>query len=151
MSQNEIISIRPIGYVKTEAKGKEVRDKNRTSKIIIFSDYIDALEGIDGFSHIIVLFWLDRISTKQKILKVHPRGKIDLPLLGVFATRSMFRPNPIGLTVVELIKRENDTLLVRGLDAFNFTPVLDLKPFDFWDRDKKLTVPNWWMDLEKKG
>lgn len=150
MSQNEIISIKPIGYVKTEAKGKEVRDKNRTSKIIIFRDYIDALEGIEGFSHIVVLFWLDRISTKQKILKVHPRGKIDLPLLGVFATRSMFRPNPIGLTVVELIKKENDTLLVRGLDAFNFTPVLDLKPFDFWDSDKKLTVPNWWMDLEKR-
>ena len=151
MPQNNIISIKPIGYVKTEAIGKEVRDKNRTSQIIIFNDYIDALKGIEEFSHIIVLFWLDKISTKEIKLKVHPRGRRDLPLLGVFATRSMFRPNPIGLTIVDLIKIENDTLLVRGLDAFNLTPVLDIKPFDFWDRDKKITVPKWWHNLEKNG
>ena len=148
MPQNKIISIKPIGYVKTEAIGKEVRDKNRTSQVIIFDDYIDALEGIEGFSHIIVLFWLDRISIKQTRLKVHPRGRRDLPLLGVFATRSMFRPNPIGLTIVELVKKENKALLVRGLDAFNLTPVLDLKPFYFWDQDK-LTVPEWWHNLER--
>jgi tRNA (Thr-GGU) A37 N-methylase len=60
----------------------------------------------------------------------------------------MFRPNPIGLTIVELIKIENNALLVRGLDAFNLTPVLDIKPFYFWDSDK-LTVPKWWHNLEK--
>jgi tRNA-Thr(GGU) m(6)t(6)A37 methyltransferase TsaA len=149
MFQNKNISITPIGYVKTVAIGKEVRDKNRLSKIIVFDDYVEALKGIKGFSHLIVLFWLDKISPKEIRLKVHPRGRRDLPLLGVFATRSMFRPNPIGLTIVELVDIEHNILVVKGLDAFNLTPVLDIKPFDFWDRDKKLIVPEWWYNLDK--
>ena len=138
---NNDYSVKSIGYVKTKAVGKEVRDKNRLSKIIIFDDYIAALEGIEDFSHIIVLFWLDRIKSKKSLLKVHPRGRKELPLLGVFATRSMFRPNPIGLTIVELIKAEPNTLLVRGLDAFDLTPVLDIKPYDFWDISQELKLP----------
>lgn len=149
MFQSENFSIKPIGYVRTKAKGSEVRDKNRLSQIIIFDDYIEAIEGIEEFSHIIVLFWLNKISSKELRLKVHPRGKKDLPLLGVFATRSMFRPNPIGMTIVELIKVEPKRLVVRGLDAFDLTPVLDLKPYDFWDVNKELKVPKWWKNLEK--
>lgn len=149
MFQSENFSIKPIGYVRTKAKGPEVRDKNRLSQIIVFDDYIEAIEGIEDFSHIIVLFWLNKISSKELRLKVHPRGKKDLPLLGVFATRSMFRPNPIGMTIVELIKVEPKRLVVRGLDAFDLTPVLDLKPYDFWDVNKELKVPKWWKNLEK--
>ena len=149
MFQSENFSIKPIGYVRTKAKGSEVRDKNRLSQIIVFDDYIEALKGIEEFSHIIVLFWLNKISSKELRLKVHPRGKKDLPLLGVFATRSMFRPNPIGMTIVELIKVEPKRLVVRGLDAFDLTPVLDLKPYDFWDVNKELKVPKWWKNLEK--
>lgn len=149
MIRNDTVSMKPIGYVKTAAIGKEVRDKNRLSKIIVFDDYVEALKGIKEFSHLIVLFWLDKISPKETRLKVHPRGRRNLPLLGVFATRSMFRPNPIGLTIVELVEKEANILLVKGLDAFNLTPVLDIKPFDFWDRDKKIIVPEWWYNLDK--
>ena len=70
-------------------------------------------------------------------------------MLGVFATRSMFRPNPIGLTIVELIKVEKNKLTVRGLDAFNLTPVIDIKPYDFWDANLEIQVPEWWKKLEK--
>jgi tRNA-Thr(GGU) m(6)t(6)A37 methyltransferase TsaA len=146
---NKRFSIKPIGYVRSKAKDSEVRDKNRLSQIIIFKEYIEALKGIEDFSHIIVLFWLDRISSREFRLRVYPRGRKDLPLLGVLATRSMFRPNPIGLTIVELVKVKQQMLVVRGLDAFNLTPVVDIKPYDFWDMNKELKVPKWWENLEK--
>ena len=66
-------------------------------------------------------------------MKVHPRGKIDAPLLGIFATRTPHRPNPVGLTLVELMKVERNVLTVRGLDAFDGTPIIDIKPYDYWD------------------
>jgi len=148
--QQEII-LKPIGFVKTIAIGDEVRDKTRTSQLVISKELTDALDGIDGFSHLFVLFWLHRTSTKQrKLLKVHPRRRKDLPLLGIFATRTMTRPNPVGLTLVELVKVEDNILTVRGLDAFNGTPVLDIKPFDSWDTAETAKVPEWWTKLKKE-
>jgi tRNA-Thr(GGU) m(6)t(6)A37 methyltransferase TsaA len=149
-SQAEIV-LKPIGVVRTAAVGDEVKDKNRISQIVIHSELAEALEGVDGFSHLIVLFWLHKILDEQrKTLKVHPRGRKDLPLLGVFATRAMYRPNPVGLTLVELVKVEGNVLTVRGLDAFDGTPVLDIKPFDQWDTAKDAKVPRWWTKLDKE-
>ena len=149
MFNNKMISVKAIGYVRSKARNSQVREKTMLSQIIIFNQYIKALEGIKDFSHIIVLFWLNKISSKDMRLKVHPRGRDDLPLLGIFATRSMFRPNPIGLTIVELIKVEKNKLTVRGLDAFDLTPVIDIKPYDFWDTKVEIKVPEWWKKLEK--
>jgi tRNA-Thr(GGU) m(6)t(6)A37 methyltransferase TsaA len=149
-SQAEIV-LKPIGVVRTNAVGDEVKDKSRLSRIIIYDEFAEALDGIGEFSHVFVLFWLHEISDEQrKILKVHPRGRKDLPLLGVFATRTMLRPNPIGLTLAELVKVEGNVLTVRGLDAFDGTPVLDVKPFDSWDKAKEARVPEWWTKLEKE-
>jgi tRNA-Thr(GGU) m(6)t(6)A37 methyltransferase TsaA len=151
MSSQTKIVLKPIGIVKTAAVGDEVKDKTRTSQIVLRSELADALNGIDGFSHLFVLFWLDEISDEQrKTLKVHPRSRKDLPLLGIFATRTMLRPNPIGLTLVELVKAEGNVLTVRGLDAFDGTPVLDVKPFDAWDTAKDARVPAWWIKLESE-
>ena len=148
--QSEIV-LKPIGVVKTAAVDNEVRDKTKISRIVIRNEIAEALEGVDGFSHMFVLFWLNQISNDQrKTLKVHPRGRKDLPLLGIFATRTMLRPNPVGLTLVELIKIEDNVLTVRGLDAFDGTPVLDLKPFDSWDTTKTAKVPEWQTKLEKE-
>ena len=83
-------------------------------------------------------------------MKVHPRGRRDLPLLGIFATRTMLRPNPVGLTLVELVKVEGNVLTVRGLDAFDGTPVLDIKPFDSWDTTENARVPKWWTKLKNE-
>ena len=149
-SQEEIV-LKPIGFVRTEAVGDEVKDKDRISQIVVNSELTEALEGIAEFSHLFVLFWLHEVTSEErKTLKVHPQGREDLPLLGVFATRTKLRPNPIGLTLVELMKVEDNVLTVRGLDAFNETPVLDLKPFDFWDMAKDAKVPRWWTKLEKE-
>jgi tRNA-Thr(GGU) m(6)t(6)A37 methyltransferase TsaA len=112
---------------------------------------VEALDGITGFSHLFVLFWLSQIPDEQRmIMKVYPRGRMDMPLLGVFATRTNLRPNPIGLTLVELLKVEGNTLTVRGLDAFDGTPILDIKPFDSWDTAKNARVPDWWIKLNEK-
>jgi len=151
MHHQEKITVKTIGVVKTENFDDENKDKTKTSQIIINSELTEALDGIAEFSHLFVLFWLNQVSNQQrKTLKVHPRGRKDMPLLGVFATRTMLRPNPIGLTLVELVKAEGNILTVRGLDAFNETPVLDIKPFDLWDTSRKVKVPQWWRQLEKE-
>jgi len=151
MTFQDKIFLHPIGRVKTESVGDEVKDKSRISQIIIRDELVEALEGVESFSHLFVLFWLNQISNRQRMtLKVHPRGRMDMPLLGVFATRTNIRPNPIGLTLVELLKVEGNTLTVRGLDAFDGTPVLDIKPFDSWDNVEKARVPDWWIKLNKE-
>lgn len=151
MPFQEKIVLNPIGYVKTEAVGDEVKDKSRTSQIVLRDNLVEALDGITGFSHLFVLFWLSQIPDEQRmIMKVHPRGRMDMPLLGVFTTRTNLRPNPIGLTLVELLKVEGNTLTVRGLDAFDGTPILDIKPFDSWDTAKNARVPDWWIKLNEK-
>jgi tRNA-Thr(GGU) m(6)t(6)A37 methyltransferase TsaA len=144
----EKIVLNPIGYVKTSAVGDEIKDKSRTSQIILQDELAEGLEGISGFSHLYVLFYLNQVSEEQrKTLKVHPRGRMDLPLTGVFATRTMMRPNPVGLTLVELVKVDGNVLTVRGLDAYDGTPVLDVKPYDSWDTTENARVPDWWKKL----
>lgn len=148
ISEQQIV-LKPIGYVKTDAVGNEVKDKSRMSKILLNSELVEALDGIEGFSHVFVIFWLNEVTNKPRALKFHPRGRTDLPLLGVFALRTNQRPNPIGLTLVELLKVEDNVLTVRGLDAYDRTPVLDLKPFDSWDKEENHRVPDWWIKLNQ--
>ncbi len=145
------IVLEPIGFVKTSAVGDEVKDKTAISTIILKPELVEALDGILGFSHLFVLFYLNQVTHEQRrTLKVHPRGRTDLPLTGVFAVRTMLRPNPIGLTLVELVKVEGKVLTVKGLDAYDGTPVLDLKPYDFWDMAENVRVPDWWKKLNEE-
>ena len=151
MSSQQEIVLKPIGFVQTKAADDEVRNKTHTSQLVLNKELTTALEDIKDFSHLFVLFWLDKTTTEQrKLLKVHPRRRKDLPLIGIFATRTMTRPNPIGLTLVELIKVEDNVLTVQGLDAFNGTPVIDIKPFDPWDNAENAKVPEWWTKLKKE-
>ncbi|MFQ5836494.1 MAG: tRNA (N6-threonylcarbamoyladenosine(37)-N6)-methyltransferase TrmO [Candidatus Bathyarchaeia archaeon] len=151
MSSTEKIELKPIGFVKTKAVGKEVRDRRNVSQIVLHEDLTEALDGIEDFSHLFVVFWMHEISKEERrTMKVHPRGRRDMPLLGVFATRTPYRPNPMGLTLVELLRVEGNVLTVRGLDAFDGTPILDIKPFDYWDTAEDARVPEWWMRLEKE-
>ncbi len=146
------IKMKPIGYVRRASKEEDVKDRSLISKIVIRKDLVEALEGIEDFSHVFVVFYMHKVSEKEKqTWKVHPRGRLDLPLLGVFATRTAFRPNPIGLTLVELLERKSNTLVVRGLDAFDGTPVIDLKPADSRDMAANVRVPQWLKLLEKES
>ena len=151
MSSFGKICLEPIGFVQTDAIGKEVREKNVVSNIVFREELTEALEGVEEFSHLFVLFWLHKIEGKErKIMKVRRRGRNDMPLLGVFATRTPQRPNPIGLTRVKLLRIEGNVVTVQGLDALDRTPVLDIKPFDIWDTTEDFKVPDWWMKLEKE-
>jgi len=143
--------LKPIGYVKRASKHEDVEDGSLVSRIVIDGKLTRALEGIEDFSHIFIVFYMHQVLKEEtRILKVHPRGRKDLPLLGVFATRTAFRPNPIGLTLVELLEQEGNVLTVRGLDAYDCTPVLDLKPFNHRDMAVDVKVPEWHSKLEEK-
>jgi len=151
LAPSRSIRLDSIGLVRTKAHFEELKHGDARSEIIIERKFSKALDGIDKFSHIFVLFWMHETRKfERKLLKVHPRHRLYIAQQGIFATRSRFRPNPIGLTVVELLKKVGNKLVVKGLDAYDGTPVLDLKPYDYWDRLDRIRVPGWWKKLEKE-
>ncbi len=150
LSPLEKIEMTPIGFVKRTLPLEDVKDKGIVSKIVLKKKFSEALDGVEKFSHIFVIFWLHKIlTTKNTVLKVHPRGKLELPLVGIFATRTPNRPNPIGLTLVELLKREENILWVKGLDAFDGTPILDIKPYGCLDVAANFRAPKWSKKFKK--
>ena len=122
----------PIGYVSSPFKerGDAPRQGRLTEEISIITlqpEYLPATLGLDEETYIHVLCWFDR--SDRTILQTHPAGDEANPLKGVFANRSPHRPNPISLTLAEVIRIEENRITVRGLEAFDGTPVLDIKPF----------------------
>ena len=145
------IKIRPIGIVKNAIKDLNNRDwENVISKVIVYPKYEPALDGIEESSHLHMLYYLHKLPKNERnLLKVHPMKRKELPLVGIFALRSTCRPNSIGLTLVKLISRKNNELVVKGLDAVNGSPIIDIKPLNpKMDCAKKFKVPNW---LEKNN
>lgn len=138
------MTLKPIGFVRNEIKQPATLDfKNIVSEIVIDSSLTEALDSLDEFSHIIVLYWMHR-SDRQPPLKIHPRGKAELPLVGLFATRSPNRPNPVGKATVRLLERRDNILRVEGLDAIDGTPVIDIKPYlPHNDSMDNVKVPPW--------
>jgi tRNA-Thr(GGU) m(6)t(6)A37 methyltransferase TsaA len=125
-----------------------------TSQILVSRQWAPALRGIEEFSHLIILFWLDRI-TESVTLHVRPQRRDDAPLVGLSACRTPVCPNPVGLWVVELVSCKDNMLMVRGLDAFNRSPVLDIKPYlPRGDCVTNARVPAWvrrlWGESEEK-
>ncbi len=147
------ILIRPIGHIKNNFDSSVPKGyEDKVSEIILLPEFSDALDGIENNSHIMVLFWLNEVDDESRsIKKLHPKGREDLPLVGVLATRSPRRPNPIGLRAVKLVKREGNILEVVGLDALNGSPVLDIKPYSIkQDKIDDATGPPWIKHMQKK-
>ncbi len=144
--QSDIV-LRPIGRVSNGLKEPPSprREWERTvSDIVINPELEEALEGIEEFSHIIVLFWLHRQVGVEVPLKQHARHHPGNPRRGLFALRSPIRPNPIGKTTVRLLRRRGNTLTVEGLDALDGSPVLDIKPYlPGYDAPPDATAPGW--------
>jgi tRNA-Thr(GGU) m(6)t(6)A37 methyltransferase TsaA len=138
------ISLKPIGWVHSEVKEPSRRGwEGIPSEIVLKEGLAQATEGLEEFSHIIVLYWMHRVPGGiSPPTKVHPRGRTDLPLVGLFATRAPYRPNPIGLSIVHLLERKGNVLKVEGLDAIDGTPVLDIKPY-FPQSSVEVSVPQW--------
>jgi tRNA-Thr(GGU) m(6)t(6)A37 methyltransferase TsaA len=138
------IQLKAIGIVRNEIKEPTHEDSgNIVSEIIIDNNLVEALDNLDEFSHIIVLYWIHR-SRRPSPMKVHPRGNKERALMGVFATRSPSRPNPIGKATVRLLERKENILKVRGLDAIDGSPVLDIKPYiPGYDSVDDARAPSW--------
>ncbi|KKT16231.1 MAG: tRNA (N6-threonylcarbamoyladenosine(37)-N6)-methyltransferase TrmO [Candidatus Nealsonbacteria bacterium RIFCSPHIGHO2_01_FULL_43_31] len=142
------ITIKPIGFVKNDIK--EPRFGNFTdevSEIIINNKFTKALTGIEKYSHVIVVYWMDKV--EDYVIQHRPQGNPEVPIVGIFACRCPQRPNPIGITTVKLIGRRENKLKVKGLDILNGTPILDIKPY--WPQYDKVVggkIPNWVNKLE---
>jgi tRNA-Thr(GGU) m(6)t(6)A37 methyltransferase TsaA len=99
-----------------------------TSKLVFRKVYIDGLYKLSHFRHIWVIFGFHK--NRETRMKIHPMHDPAKPLVGVFASRSPTRPNKVGLTLVELVSVRKNIVTVRGLDAFDGTPVFDIKPYE---------------------
>jgi len=165
--------VRPIGRVRNKIEPQERPPQNSplarkgqkwrnpaswgdvVSELVIHKRLAEGLDGIEGYSHILVYYWTGMKSetlpwSRRFRIKFHPAGREEFPLVGVFATRSPVRPNPICVTAVELLKRRDNVLRVKGLDTFNGTPIIDIKPYlPYYDSFPDAKIAEWVSDLGK--
>jgi tRNA (adenine37-N6)-methyltransferase len=148
LSENKMnkIKLEPIGYVSSSVN--ERMDENWgeiKSKIILNSKHTGALLGLENFSHAIIVSYLHQAHyKKEKHLQRRPRNLETMPKVGIFSQRAKDRPNPIGITAVEIITVGDDYLEIKGLDAINETPILDIKPYyPHYDKIDSPKVPEW--------
>ena len=119
-------------------------DPDVETALEILPRWVDALDGLEEYSHLIVVLWLDRARRARQGQRLRPEGRADMPEVGAFATRTPRRPNPIGLSTPRLLRRDGATLWVSGIDAWPGTPILDIKgytPRD--DQHPDAVVPDW--------
>ncbi|MBN1785350.1 MAG: tRNA (N6-threonylcarbamoyladenosine(37)-N6)-methyltransferase TrmO [Candidatus Bathyarchaeota archaeon] len=162
VSSTDTIILKPIGVIRTDASDSQIKEENSEVEAVveIFPEFEEALEGLDGYSHLFILSYLHKLRPDQiGFLKVKPRRLTrrgfsleELPTVGVFALDSPTRPNPIGLTLVCLKQRDHRKLLVTGIDLFDGTPVIDIKAYQPDYDSRKYSMPEWYLKLmNKKG
>ena len=140
------MNIELIGVVKSPVK--DPIDEN-WAQVIAEIQLIDVLApgltGIEQFSHLVIVFFMHRYTFGPAAdLVRRPQERVDMPEVGIFAQRAKHRPNPIGITAVELIEVRGPVLVVKGLDAIDGTPVLDIKPYvPAFDSRPTAVVPSW--------
>lgn len=137
----------PVGHVRSARTEMSAGHWAKVeSRIELDPQYAKGLAGLSEFSHVLVVFHLDQIPAfdPAKQIARNPRGMEDLAPVGVFAQRTKFRPNPIGITAVELVSVDDKGITVRGLDALDGSPVLDIKPYiPGFDRKDDVRMPAW--------
>ena len=142
------INLKPIGFVKnSEKKPRFGSFANEISEIIVDEKFTDAFNGIEDYSHVIVVYWMDKI--KDYVITHRPQGNPEVPIIGIFACRCPPRPNPIGVTTVKLIERAGNRIKVKGLDILDGTPIIDIKPYwPVYDNVKDEKIPDWVNKLD---
>ena len=132
---------------KLKKQHKEI--ENTLSEILIFDPWLPLLKGIEEFSHILVLYWPHLIGPEgRKLEQVHPMGRKDILQQGIFATCSPARPNPILVSAVELVRREKNKLIVKGFEAVDQSPVIDIKPYSVnYLKKENLRFPEWMQKI----
>lgn len=141
----------PVGFVQNTRR--EIED-DRWGEVVSEIELApemedDALVGLEAFSHVEVVFAFHKVPAKRVVCgSRHPRGNTDWPRVGIFAQRGKSRPNRLGLTTAQIMRREGRTLVVSGLDAIDGTPVIDLKPVmrEFLPKGE-VKQPDWAAEL----
>lgn len=147
MDKNSLIELKPIGVAHSPYKTPEEtpcqgRGLIPISEIEIFSEYEEGLKDIEGFSHLIILYCFHQCETRS----LHFTMPQDRTPHGIFTTRLPNRPNPLGLSVVTLVKRKGNVLRVREMDVSDNTPILDIKPY-VPGIDERRDVKIGWLQL----
>ena len=121
-------------------------------ELVIDPRWEELLDGIEDFSHVLVLYWPHLIDPeRRKLRKVHPMGRKDLPLKGIFATCSPARPNPVLVSAVQLVARKKNILEVKGLEALDGSPIIDVKPYSkSYLQVDNLKVADWMEQIHKE-
>jgi len=130
MEEEHSLELKPIGIIHSLYESREEAphrgcEQDEICQIEVFKEFEEGLEDIEGFSHIILIYYFHKSRGYHLLVKT----PWDMKLHGLFSTRSPNRPCPLGLSVVELVAREKNTLKVKGLDAIDGTPLLDIKPY----------------------
>lgn len=153
MEEKHSLELRPIGVIHSPYRSREETpyqgcERDEICQIELFKEFEEGLKDIEGFSHIILIYWFHKSQGYHLLVKT----PWDTKLHGLFTTRSPNRPCPLGLCVVELVAREKNILKVRGLDAIDGTPLLDIKPY-IPAIDEKVRVEIGWLKgkLKKVG
>jgi len=140
MKDMHSLELKPIGIIHSPYKNTgeaphQGYKSEEISQIEVSREFEKGLKDIEGFSHIIIIYWFHESQGHHMLV----RTPWDNILHGLFTTRSPHRPCPLGLTVVELVAREKSLLKVKGLDAIDGTPLLDIKPYVL-SIDQKLPI-----------
>lgn len=136
-----------------DATMEHVREvRQAISEIVIDETLAGILDGIEEYSHLVVLYWAHKVSEEgRSLVRVHPMGRSEIPEVGIFSTCSPARPNPVLTTVVRLCGRRENVLEVAGLDAVDGSPVVDIKPYvkDFYPQNG-VAIPDWMDQLQNE-
>jgi tRNA-Thr(GGU) m(6)t(6)A37 methyltransferase TsaA len=142
------ITVTPVGLVKNKViKPRFGSFKSEVSEIVLKKEFTDALTSIEDYSHLMVVYWMDKV--KDKVITHRPQGNLNVPIVGIFSCRCPQRPNPVAVTTVKLLSRKNNILKVKGLDIINRTPIIDIKPYwPVYDKVKGAKIPKWVNKLD---
>jgi len=163
------MQLRPVGVVRSVLKEPSLaprrgdlhweagaerthQEYNTVAHLVIDGELTGTLDGIDEFSHLLVLYWAHLVPPQgRSITEVHPMGRKDLPLTGIFATCSPARPNPICVTAVRLLERRGNVLVVEGLEAVDGSPLIDIKPYTpYYYSARDVKVSEWMAQVERE-
>jgi len=139
----EAIALKPIGMARnSEREPRFGSFASVVSEIIVDEKFTDALNGIEDYSHVIIVYWMDKV--KNYVITHRPQGNPDVPVVGIFACRCPPRPNPIAISTVELMEHNGNKIKVKGLDILDGTPIIDIKPYwPIYDDVKDGKIPDW--------
>ncbi|RYZ00334.1 MAG: S-adenosylmethionine-dependent methyltransferase [Chitinophagaceae bacterium] len=147
------IVLTPIAFVRNSRRSPVDDNWGAVESEIILAEGIpdEALDGIEAFSHLEIIYCFDQVAGAAFPFARHPRGNSALPRMGIFAQRNKDRLNRLGLVTVELLERRGRSLLVRRLDALDGTPVLDIKPvYREFGPQGEVRQPEWVAELLKE-